>query len=601
MKKKKINLKVKKKGESRGWLKNLMTIFFVLALFIFAYASFYFIYFEGKFYPGFKMGEISLQGKTYQEVNELINNYTKEVAENGLRYQFDQEEVAVFPVFSSAEGTDLVYEILNFNEEETINQIYEYGRFGPVWENFIEQVSALINGVEVVIAYELDEAELEKILRENFSEYETPAEDAHLSLNEESQFEIVAEKEGLIFNYKNIIAQDKKKIENLNNSLSAINLIKDYPEVKEKNTTAAFSRIEEVLDYFPVTFLYKEKSWEINRDIARTWLDFDIRNGQTTLGLNNQFTAYLEENIASEINQEVREGKFEVKDSKVSEFQASQSGMAVNIDTTREKIEQEVIDDQKKEVVLIVDVVNPVVTTESINELGVKELVGRGESNFYRSPANRRHNIRVGAETLHGLLIKPDEEFSLVKALGSIEAATGYLPELVIKGNKTVPEYGGGLCQIGTTAFRVALDAGVPITERKPHSYRVSYYEPAGTDATIYDPSPDFKFINDTGHYILLQTKIEGNDLIFEFYGTSDGRIVEMTKPTLFNYVSPPSTKYVESEDLAPGQTKCTERAHTGATAVFYRTITPLEGEPVKETWSSVYKPWQEVCLVGVE
>ena len=200
MKKKKINLKVKKKGESRGWLKNLMTIFFVLALFIFAYASFYFIYFEGKFYPGFKMGEISLQGKTYQEVNELINNYTKEVAENGLRYQFDQEEVAVFPVFSSAEGTDLVYEILNFNEEETINQIYEYGRFGPVWENFIEQVSALINGVEVVIAYELDEAELEKILRENFSEYETPAEDAHLSLNEESQFEIVAEKEGLIFN-----------------------------------------------------------------------------------------------------------------------------------------------------------------------------------------------------------------------------------------------------------------------------------------------------------------------------------------------------------------------------------------------------------------
>ena len=60
------------------------------------------------------------------------------------------------------------------------------------------------------------------------------------------------------------------------------------------------------------------------------------------------------------------------------------------------------------------------------------------------------------------------------------------------------PEFGGGLCQIGTTMFRVTMNAGLPILERQNHSYRVRYYEPpVGMDVTIYEPKPDFRFRND--------------------------------------------------------------------------------------------------------
>jgi vancomycin resistance protein YoaR len=173
--------------------------------------------------------------------------------------------------------------------------------------------------------------------------------------------------------------------------------------------------------------------------------------------------------------------------------------------------------------------------------------------------------------------------------------------ELVIKGDKTTPEYGGGLCQVGTTTFRVALNTGLPIIERRNHSYRVSYYEPAGTDATIYDPSPDLKFVNDTAGHILIQTKITGNTLRFEFWGTSDGRQVTQTKPEIYNITQPGPTKIVETQELAPGQKKCTESAHAGADTVFYRTITYMSGEKKEETWKSHYVPWQAVCLVGVE
>ena len=166
---------------------------------------------------------------------------------------------------------------------------------------------------------------------------------------------------------------------------------------------------------------------------------------------------------------------------------------------------------------LLIVEVDPVEKLENFNDLGIKELLGSGHSNFYGSSANRRHNIRVGSNKLSGMIIKPGEEFSLVKALGDVNKETGYLFEMVIKGNKTVPEYGGGLCQVATTLFRAALQSGLPITERRNHSYRVSYYEPAGTDATIYSPHPDLRFINDTGNNILIQARFESNDIYFDF------------------------------------------------------------------------------------
>ena len=215
-----------------------------------------------------------------------------------------------------------------------------------------------------------------------------------------------------------------------------------------------------------------------------------------------------------------------------------------------------------------------------------------------------RHNIAVGAAAVHGLVIRPGEEFSLVAALGEIDAAAGYLPELVIKGDKTIPEYGGGLCQIGTTVFRAAVGSGLPITARRNHSYRVSYYEPAGTDAAIYDPSPDVRFVNDTNRSILIQSRIEKDDVYFDFWGTKDGRLVTTTTPVVYNIVKPAPTKIIETEDLKPGEKKCTERAHNGADAYFDYTVIYPEGatsSPLEQTrrFSSHYVPWQEVCLVG--
>ena len=209
--------------------------------------------------------------------------------------------------------------------------------------------------------------------------------------------------------------------------------------------------------------------------------------------------------------------------------------------------------DQQKSVQIMVDYINgddyksainlpytekdpDMPTISSIDDLGIKTLIGEGQSNFAGSPKNRIHNINVGAERFNGVLIKPNEEFSFIKILGPVDESTGYLPELVIKPNETVPEFGGGMCQVSTTAFRAALNSGLKITERVNHAYPVSYYNPQGMDATVYIPQPDLRFVNNTPSYILIQTKIVGTQLFFDFYGTDDGRSTTLQGPTVLEH-----------------------------------------------------------------
>jgi vancomycin resistance protein YoaR len=143
------------------------------------------------------------------------------------------------------------------------------------------------------------------------------------------------------------------------------------------------------------------------------------------------------------------------------------------------------------------------------------------------------------------------------------------------------------------------------ITQRRNHSFAVSYYNDEnglpGTDATIYDPAPDFRFINDTPGHILIQTFV-GTDgiLTYEFWGTNDGRGASTTVPVILSRSPAPDTKYIETEDLAPGVTECTGSNVPGYKTTFkYSTVTAA-GEYQEEYFDSSYRPWQRVCLIGV-
>jgi vancomycin resistance protein YoaR len=244
-------------------------------------------------------------------------------------------------------------------------------------------------------------------------------------------------------------------------------------------------------------------------------------------------SAYLED-LARKVNHDPVDAKFTVTDGKVTTFTESQDGLTLDIPNNLETLLTAVTTQPTLEkIALRYDLKKPAITYSEVNNLGISSLIGEGTSNFKGSPTNRIHNIKVATDRYNGVLIKPGEEFSFVSFLGEVDAEHGYLPELVIKQGVTEPEFGGGICQVSTTAFRAAIFSGLKITARKNHAYPVSYYNPQGMDSTVYIPRPDLRFLNNTPSYILIQTKIVGTVLTFSFYGTDDGRKTSIDGPTI--------------------------------------------------------------------
>lgn len=250
---------------------------------------------------------------------------------------------------------------------------------------------------------------------------------------------------------------------------------------------------------------------------------------------------------------------------KASTFRPAVEGIRLDIDKSALAIIT-ALENNGDEVELTVIKVPPTITLEKINDLGIITLLANGESNFVGSSAARIHNIRVGAAKYNGFIIKPGEEFSFNDVLGEVDEVSGYQPELVIKNGLLIPEYGGGLCQVSTTLFRAAINAGLPITERRAHSFPVKYYNPQGFDATIYPGVVDLKFKNDTSAHILIQSKISGTKITFEIYGSDDGRVVAVDGPQQYD-----------------------QKANGSMKAYFTRTITEPDGDEKEERFDSKY------------
>jgi len=316
--------------------------------------------------------------------------------------------------------------------------------------------------------------------------------------------------------------------------------------------------------------------------------------------------------MQKEIYKEAIDALFTVKDNRVTAFKQSSDGETIDFTLLKRDIKNqlpEVVNSQKEREIIIeipVKILKPKITTEKVNNLGIVEIIGEGNSHFKGSIENRIHNITLASSRLNGILVAPNETFSFNKTVGDISGGTGYKTAYVIKDGRTVLGDGGGVCQVSTTLFRAILNAGLPIVERHPHSYRVTYYEqgsPPGIDATVYSPSIDLRFKNDTNNYVLIQTYLDPTSLglTFRLYGKKDGREVEISKPVILNQTAPPPPLYQDDPELAKGVVRQVDWAAPGANVSFSRTVKKDGKIIISETFKSNYSAWQAVFLRGTK
>ncbi len=245
---------------------------------------------------------------------------------------------------------------------------------------------------------------------------------------------------------------------------------------------------------------------------------------------------------------------------------------------------------QNRVALLTVSKVPPKRGTAQAKAMGITGLVSTYET-FYGGVPNRIHNVQVVAHLVDDKLIAPGAMFSFNATTGERTAAKGFLEAPVIVNGELQTGLGGGVCQVSTTVFNTAYEAGLPITARTNHALYISHY-PLGRDATVNYPGTDLAFTNDTGHWLLLRTFVGSSSLSVSLYGTPQHRRVE-TETAPLRVVGPPHVTRIPDKTLKPGETVIDDPGVPAqATSVRRRVYAPSGKLLYDATWYSSYK-WE--------
>lgn len=554
--------------------------------------------YEGKILPNVSVATIDVGGLEESEAYESLRKTLQENPAKTITVRIQEQD---YLLNADPSGDSFIEP-----SSALAKKAFLIGRSESGLRNTWDRVRlSLWSDINVPLSVEVRPERLQGILEPKLTSTLRPAVNATLAIDGQTgEARITPEQTGISIDWNDAATRVQNHLNRPQTTTVSIPVKESLPDITEADLATARMQAIDLLSKGPLRLIASppiEKTWTLTTSTVASWITVtstdarDIRIEFNPSIVSQTFHSWLGTTARA-----AQDGLLELDENgKLKTFIAPKEGFGPDTETTLQNI-RTAWEQRATSTTFAIQTQKPLILGDA-ESLGIRELIGVGSSNFAGSPVNRRKNIQLGMERVHGTIVPAGGEFSMMKTLGEIDGAHGWLPELVIKGNKTVPEFGGGLCQIGTTAFRGAMNTGLQITERRNHSYRVRYYEPAGTDATLYDPSPDFKFKNDTPNAILITGEIRGDVVDFLFWGTSDGRKGSISPSRITKVIPPPPMKLIETTDLAPGVKKCTETAHAGATAQIDYIIDYANGESKKVTFTSVYRPWQAVCLIGVE
>lgn len=373
----------------------------------------------------------------------------------------------------------------------------------------------------------------------------------------------------------------------------------------------------------PVSVVYGEKRWEFPATDVASWVAF--RPVETTstaassdassssesskeAGGQASSTTVLEAFISAEetsktITPHVGEAgtpavdaTFKVSGGKVT-IVPSQDGTGPDMEALAREMTVVLKGGGERSVQLRTQRVQPQVTTDAARNMGIKERISSYTTTYDAGNKPRVNNIHTLADAINGTLIAPGATFSFNGTVGPRTAAKGYQEAPAIVNGKLVPQLGGGICQVGTTIFNAVFESGLPVVERKNHSFYISHY-PKGRDATVSWGGPDFKFRNDTSNWVLVATGYTSGSLTISLYGTDPGYEVEASAGP-WTDIKPHTVEEVPDPLLATGKRVVEDSGVDGRTIIVTRTVKKNGAVVRQDSFKSVYKPKVEVVRVG--
>ena len=574
--------------KSNKKIKIAAIVFFAITLIILSIPVVYAVAFWGKISPGVSVAGIDIGGLSESEAVNLLTQEVKTPEKIELGFENDN-----FTIPAKEIG-------LRYDHEKTVLLAQQTNQSDSLITDIINRIDVLINKKDVPIVYYLDEDSLRNNLSVVAGQLSIEPVEPNVSYSPNGII-VTRGQPGKDVDVEKLFINVLTNIQNIDHKPIIIEVVEVDPTISDEQAEELRSRAESIIEKSLILF-YDDIEFVIEKNDMLNLLSYE--------GVKLVVYDQILLKAAKQFERNPQNAVFQFQDGKVQEFKPAKEGLQINAEELRSRLINvykniHELEDIKITIEVPVYQTPPAITTSEVNDLGIQELLGKGDSTYRGSIPNRVYNVDLAASKFNGILVEPGGIFSFNEIIGDISVYSGYKQAYVIMGGKTVLGDGGGVCQVSTTIFRAALDAGLPIVERSPHSYRVGYYEQgykAGLDATIYSPITDFKFKNDTPNHILIQTISNPANyyLAFEIYGTSDGRVSKITNHYITSPVPPPEDLYVDDPALPEGEVKQIDWSAWGARASFDYTV-ERGGETIHEkTFYSNFRPWQAVYLRGV-
>jgi len=564
--------------------------YLALALAFVPFFIYHTIYFE-KIVHGVTVSGIDLSGLTIskaQEKLEYLNTTDISLVVN-CKDNPNLKEISV-----KASDIDLSYNI-----KETVRKAYLVGRSGNPISDTITKFSLFVTKTSVNPEIYYEKNLLDLTVSKIKSQYDTPFNNAYFYISENNIL-IEKEKIGKVVDKNYLEKLILSGFLSLNPSPIYLSLEDFNPQITQDDLIPLVESAKSIV-FSNVHLTYKDSKYALKPEQILKALSAKS-NGSIDLVINKTELIKSLDLIAEQINTPPKGQIFSESNGKVIDFRPSTPGRIMDSEALADIIVDKLISKGGQYTIPIP--VKEIPVAENANSYGIKELLGEGHSTFKGSISSRVHNVALATKNISGNLIPPGDTFSFIKAVGEIDAKHGFSTAYIISKGRTVLGEGGGVCQVSTTLFRAVLNSGLPVINRVAHAYRVSYYEQdsdPGLDATIFSPSVDFSFRNDTENYLLVVGEVDekNQSMVIKIYGTKDSREIEISKPVISSQSAPPEPVFEETQNLRVGEKQQVDWSAWGATVKFTRKVTKGDKLIINESFLSNYRPWRAVYLVG--
>ena len=303
----------------------------------------------------------------------------------------------------------------------------------------------------------------------------------------------------------------------------------------------------------------------------------------------------------------------------------SATGVGIDVEAAGDLLETLAAGSERQGLLTKIAGTQPHVTTEDIENLGIRHLVSQ-YTTYHDCCAARVTNIQLFADRVNDALVPPGETFSLNRHVGERTEEDGFVEAGTLLRGELIDTVGGGVSQFATTFYNAVFWGGYEDITHKTHSFHFTRY-PEGIEATINWPEVDLVFRNDTPSHVLIRTEYTDTSITVKFFGDNDGRIligrwrdgvgrlrilseggpqarvVSAMISERSDERGPPETLYRANPELAPGEAEEIQTAKVGWAVKVTRTITQGE-ETRNRIWNVRYIPRQEIvemhpCLMA--